>query len=550
MASSSRRVGTAAAVVAALAVPATLAAPVQAVSAARPQPRVQHVLLISVDGMHQSDLAWWDRTHPHSTLARLSHAGTTYTQAMTPAPSDSFPGLVGQMTGGNPRTTGIYYDVSYNRQLLPPGTTDCSTAKPGAGINMDESLDKDSSRLAAGQGLAGLPNSILQMTGQPHSLINPAALPVDPTTCKPVYPEQYLQVNSVFDVLHAHHRRTAWSDKHPAYSILEGRSGHAVDDLFTPEINSAAPHAEDWTKDNSATQQYDGYKVQAVLNEIDGFNHQRTQKVGTPALLGMNFQSVSTAQKLTTSGGMAGGYTTDGTPGPVVRDALGFVDRSLGRMVTHLRQDGLAPTTRIIVSAKHGQSPILPQQLTRIDDGPIIDQLNADWAMTHPDNKQLVTWAMDDDSMLLWLSDRSDAAVAFAKQWLLSHPATGNTITGSSRTLPASGLTKVYAGSEAAQFYGVSVDEPRHPDIVGVSAQGVVYTGGKGKIAEHGGMSPDDRHVLLVVAPATGSGRTTTVTSPVETTQIAPTILRLLGYSPAALEAVRIEGTQVLPSAH
>ena len=35
--------------------------------------------------------------------------------------------------------------------------------------------------------------------------------------------------------------------------------------------------------------------------------------------------------------------------------------------------------------------------------------------------------------------------------------------------------------------------------------------------------------------------------SPVETTQIAPTILKLLGLDPNALRAVRIEHTRVLP---
>ena len=33
--------------------------------------KVEHVLLISVDGMHQSDLAWYVQTHPNSTLAML-----------------------------------------------------------------------------------------------------------------------------------------------------------------------------------------------------------------------------------------------------------------------------------------------------------------------------------------------------------------------------------------------------------------------------------------------------------------------------------------------
>ncbi len=33
--------------------------------------------------------------------------------------------MTGQMTGGNPKTTGVFYDVEYNRALLPAGTTEC-----------------------------------------------------------------------------------------------------------------------------------------------------------------------------------------------------------------------------------------------------------------------------------------------------------------------------------------------------------------------------------------------------------------------------------------
>ncbi len=74
---------------------------------------------------------------------------------------------------------------------------------------------------------------------------------------------------------------------------------------------------------------------------------------------------------------------------------------------------------------------------------------------------------------------------------------------------------------------------------------GVVYTGGS-KIAEHGGANPADRDVPIVVY-APGAVRPGSYGPPVETTQIAPTILDLLGLQPEALEAVRIEGTQVLP---
>jgi arylsulfatase A-like enzyme len=74
---------------------------------------------------------------------------------------------------------------------------------------------------------------------------------------------------------------------------------------------------------------------------------------------------------------------------------------------------------------------------------------------------------------------------------------------------------------------------------------GTVYTGGS-KIAEHGGDNPGDRDVpLLVYAP--GAVGRSTVHSWVETTQVAPTILDLLGLNPYALQAVQQEGTKVLP---
>jgi len=38
---------------------------------------------------------------------------------------------------------------------------------------------------------------------------------------------------------------------------------------------------------------------------------------------------------------------------------------------------------------------------------------------------------------------------------LLTHTATGNTVTGASRTLTASGLVKVYAGAGSARYFGV-----------------------------------------------------------------------------------------------
>jgi hypothetical protein len=511
---------------------------------------IRHVLLISVDGLHQQDLAWYVHAYPHSVLATLDHQGVEYSHAMTPFPSDSTPGMVAQVTGGNPRTTGLYYDATWNHDVFPAGTTNCTGPVPGGAALYHEFIDINSNSIDAGQGLTGLPGSILQMTSNPLQVINPANLPVDPKTCKPILPNQYLKVNTIFNVARQHGLRTAWSDKHPAYQMFDGPSGKGVQDFFTPEINSQAtgyPAGNDWTKDNAATMQYDSYKVQAILNEIDGYNHSRTKHVGVPGIFGLNFQTVSTAQKPPTSDGLTGGYLPGGKiPGPLLVRALNYIDTEVGAMVSEIRTQGLAGSTAIIISAKHGQSPTDPNALARVDDSVIINAINAAWTAAHPGAGSLVIFSTDDDGMLLWLSDRSQAAADFVKNYLLTHSAAGNNINGSPVTVSSSGLTNVYAGEASADYFGVPNSDPRHPDVLGIGQYGVVYTGGTSKIAEHGGAGFQDRNVpILVVAP--GMEHAASVAAPVETTQIAPTILTLLGLNPGELQAVQQEHTRVLP---
>jgi Type I phosphodiesterase / nucleotide pyrophosphatase len=515
---------------------------------------ISHVLLISVDGLHQSDVEWYVSNHPGSELAKLVGGGAEYARAQTPIPSDSFPGMTAQVTGGNPRTTGIYYDDEYSHAVLPAGTTSCHGQPTGGEVIYDSPDDNNASALDAGQGLTGLPGSILEMTAQPQSLLNPAALPVNPQTCKPIYPHEYLQVNTIFEVAHDHGLRTAWSDKHPAYEALEGPSGNSIDDLFTPEIDSIAlepsgnpyPGEISWTEDNAATMQYDSYKVQAVLNEIDGFDHSRKTKVGVPAIFGMNFQTVSTAEKLHTSDGLSGGYlpgTT--TPGPLLQRALDYIDAKLQAMGEEIQAQGLAGSTAIVVSAKHGQSPQDPNSLVKIKDGLIIEAINAAWEAAHPGAGALIVAGTDDDAWQSYLSNTSQEAADFVKSYLWNHTATGVAYDGSTRTLAHSGLAEIFAGKDAAKYFGVPLSDPRHPDVWGVVQVGVVYTGGS-KIAEHGGANPADRDVPIVVY-APGAVEPGRYRPWVETTQIAPTILDLLGLDPNALQAVQIEGTQVLP---
>jgi len=526
---------------------------------------VDHVLLISVDGLHQSDLAWYIQTHPTSNLAQLAANGVDYSNASTPFPSDSFPCMVAQVTGGNPSSTGIYYDDTWNHALFPAGTKNPTGPAPGAEVTYFEALDKNLGALDAGQGIVPAPGNdpwanILTMTENPFKVIDPSQLPVD-RDGHVIYPNQYLKVNTIFEVAHRHHLVTAWSDKHPAYVILSGPSGEGVDDYFVPEINSSAnpsaptdPNQYDWTTDNLLTQQYDGYKVKAVINWINGHRHDGTGNFGTPAIFGMNFQTVSTAQKLPlsrtegVSGTAAGGYEADGaTPGLVLSNALDFVDQSLGQMISALTARGLVNQTAIIVSAKHGQSPMNPAALNRISDGKIIDALNAAWNQDHqagnPSATPLVAFGVDDDGVLLWLNDRSDAAASYARQFLLNYNDSSASVDG--KPVTSAGLTQIYAGAAAARLIGVPRNDPRVPDVIGIAQYGVVYTGHKGKLAEHGGDHTEDRNVPILLSWSGAHGGTA-VTTPVETTQIAPTILKLLGLNPNELKAVQIENTAAL----
>jgi hypothetical protein len=67
------------------------------------------------------------------------------------------------------------------------------------------------------------------------------------------------------------------------------------------------------------------------------------------------------------------------------------------------------------------------------------------------------------------------------------------------------------------------------------------------KIAEHGGANPQDLDVPIIVSGDPVGAHDMLNGTLVETTQIAPTILELLGLDPQALDAVRIEHTPVLP---
>jgi len=527
--------------------PLLAAAALLCATAAQAKPhnsKVKHVLLISVDGMHALDFANCSQGIPSvnggdaycPTLASLAGHGVNFVSASSSKPSDSFPGLTALITGGTPRSTGSYYDISYDRSLSPPVQTTSAgvaggpcPAVIGTQVGFDESIDVDSSRLDGGGG------------------INPDFLPRDPKHgCAPVYPHNFLRVNTVFEVVKAAGGYTAWSDKHRAYDFVLGPSGTGVNDLFSPEIASnpvpltAAPYdvtnchtlpdpnpSGDWTSSFADIQCYDTIKVQAILNEIDGKTHDGMASAPVPTLFGMNFQAVSIGQKLVEKSiGMTGGYADAlGAPSPALLGEIQFIDASIGRMVEHLKRQGLYDSTLIIVTAKHGQSPIDPDRILRIPaDDPSLTSPSAFLPST------LVAQALEDDISLIWLTDQSQTTTAALSI---------------SQNLSTLGGGEVFAVNSMKLLFADPLKDPRTPDIIVQPNVGVVYTGGTKKIAEHGGFAHDDTNVIILVSNPELNRQV--YTGSVETRQVPLTILRALGLNPMQLQAVQIEGGSPLP---
>src|SRR5262249_51850628 len=152
------------------------------------------------------------------TFAKLTGSGIRYPNAMTTGPSDSFPGLLAPVTGGTSKLTGVFYDNSFDRSMFAPGSA--CTGSPGTNTVYDESIDKNPTSFDAG-GTLGDVISQIDSANLPRALVA--------GVCAPVYPHSFIKVNTIFEVIHAHGGRTAWSDKHPAYDIVNGPSGIGVE---------------------------------------------------------------------------------------------------------------------------------------------------------------------------------------------------------------------------------------------------------------------------------------------------------------------------------
>ena len=527
----------------------------------------EHVLLISIDGMHAADFQYCVAHGTCPTLSSLHAHGVTYSRTSTSRPSDSFPGLMALVTGGTPRTVGAFYDVSYDRVLAPPKVTtgngvaggSCTSGVPnGTTTEYDEGIDLNKTLLNG-----GAPGATLSDGGV--ASIDPDRLIRDPMNgCLPVYPWNFVRTNTIYGVIHAAGGYTAWSDKHPSYSAVSGPGPKAsnIDDYYSPEINSSVVALPDvvtatgascaavrdptadltsWTNSFANIQCYDALKVNAIVNEINGRDHANSKSAPVPTLFGMNFQAVSVGQKLvekTLSPTVSGGYTgPDATPSAALQSEFTFVDASIGKMVKALEARGLLDSTLIIITAKHGQSPIdparyVPQKKVGSTPANVLAQANCLPNSESPLNPNGIG-PTEDDISLIWLSPSCsiDSSVA-----LIEKNASELAI---DEILVHHTLTTMFNKG------GLPPDDPRTPDFIVLPSVGHVYTGSTAKQSEHGGFAYDDTNVMLLVAHPWLDQKT--VHAWAETDQVAPTILAALGLDPKALDAVRSEGTAVLP---
>ena len=527
---------------------------------------IKHVLLLSIDGMHAVDFYNCAHAIPSlndgysycPSLVALSQTGINYVAAASSMPSDSFPGIAALVTGGSPKSTGIYYDVAYDRSLAPPanttgtglagGTCTPYATPPGTTTDFDQGVDLDDTKLNGGApGASPTEGGIASL--------DPTKLVRDPAAgCAPVYPWNFVRVNTIFSVVHEAGGYTAWIDKHPSYSMVAGPGGTGLDDYYSPEVDSAviplpgvttalgdacspirdSAGASGWNSSFQNIQCYDALRVNALLNQIAGKTHNGAP-AQVPAVFGMNFQSVYFGQSLNEPGVGAGGYlNAAAVPSAPLLNEIGFVDASIGQIVNALKDAGLYDSTLIIVTAKHGESPIDPTMYVANGANTPATLLGTAIPFSGSPLNATGIGATEDDVSVLWLAPGASVTDAVA---LLEKNAT------------AIGLGEIYYGASLALNYNVGglggYQDSRSPDIIVTPNVGMTYSGSTTMIGDHGGFGHDDTNVMLLVENPRFTPQTVSVTT--RTAQVAPTILKALGLDPRALEAVTLEGTQALP---
>jgi hypothetical protein len=528
--------------------------------------KIKHVLLLSIDGMHAIDfyncangVAGVNGSAPYCpNLVALSQTGINYVNAESSKPSDSFPGMAALASGGTPKSTGLYYDVAYDRSLDPPaqktgtglGAGPCVPYTTPTGTTTDNDQGNEYNDTLLNGGAPGA-----SLTDGGIASLDPQHLERDPANgCAPVYPWNFIRINTAFGVIHAAGGYTAWIDKHASYSFVGGPGGNGLDDYYSPEVDSTVVPlpgvktvngipcdpirdtvgSSAWDASFENIQCYDAIKVYALINEIEGKTHMGAP-AQVPAVFGMNFQSVYVGQSVNESPVGIGGYqNAAAVPSAELLNEVEYVDTAIGEIVAALKANGIYNNTLVIVTAKHGESPIDPTRYVADGTGTPATILGDLIPWSESPHNSTGIGATEDDVSLLWLKQGVDVNMAVD---ILETNAT------------AIGLGEIYYGPTVALNYNVGGwepgQDPRTPDIIVTPNVGVTYSGSTSMIGDHGGFAHDDNNVIMLVANP--SFKAQTVSNKTTTTQVAPTMVQALGLNPNLLQAVQIEGTTVLP---
>jgi len=211
-----------------------------------------------------------------------------------------------------------------------------------------------------------------------------------------------------------------------------------------------------------------------------------------------------------------------------------YVDTAVGMIVNALKNAGIYNDTLLIITAKHGDSPIDPTRYVANGTGTPATLLGSMIPYSESPLNSTGIGATEDDVSVLWL--KKGVSVSTAVKVLEKNAA-------------AIGLGEIFYGPSLWMNYNVGGlepgEDPRTPDIIVTPNVGVTYSSSTAMIGDHGGFAHDDINVIMLVENPSFTAQT--VSALAATRQVAPTIVQALGLDPTALDAVKAEGTPVLP---
>ncbi|KAJ6102005.1 hypothetical protein N7486_004432 [Penicillium sp. IBT 16267x] len=303
----------------------------------------KQVVYLSFDGMHQSDLVKYIEMYPNSTFASVVDSSVVFNNAKASKPSDSFPATIAPFTGASARVSGVYWQVTWAKDLYPP-SSNCS-GPIGAQADWSQVIDLNASSITGG------------------NTFNLSAVPMKLNSwgvCEPLFPHDYLRVNTVFG--------------------------------YFPENAAVASNLEDQLA-------WDDLHWSALANVTAGHYVNGTGSIDF-SIIGSNFNSFTWAQS--SGSGYANGSTlANPIFSPNLTATLHAADAKLGAFIEQLKDAGKLESILLIVSSKQGQSPVDESTLTLIDPQLVIDATGV--------NVSLLT---SSDVGLIWLEDGHDAVTA------------------------------------------------------------------------------------------------------------------------------------------